>query len=170
MAYASACRFRGIDATVKDLDALLWRVPAQGRGSPLTHSPQPSIEARYRARAEFGATLSIDDLWTPPDESLTDWREILHTYALSFDGYAYAWAVWGAECSDVAQEVWERRRREGRFASSFARLRCALFFMQRSVRNSEQWPGSKPSADLVRDVRELYRAVCEAWRSERGLS
>ncbi|MDI9598498.1 MAG: hypothetical protein QM323_03225 [Acidobacteriota bacterium] len=45
-------------------------------------SSQPSIAERYRARAEFGATLTIDDLWTPLDESLTDWREILHTSTL----------------------------------------------------------------------------------------
>ncbi len=68
----------------------------------------------------------MDDLWIPPDESLTDSQEILHTCALSFDGYAYARADWGAECSDGAQEVWERRRHEGRFASSLTRLRCAV--------------------------------------------
>ena len=66
----------------------------------------------------------------------------------------------------VADEVWERRRREGRFTSTFAELRCALFFLQRSVRNAEQSPGWQPGKALIEDVLELYAAIVEAW-SER---
>jgi predicted RNase H-like nuclease len=164
----AACRREGVEATVKDLDALLWQVPTGAAVSSPNVSRPPFVDDRYRARAEFGTTYTIDELWTQPDESLTNWREILNEYGLSFDGYAYAQAVWDRECPDVANDVWERRRRDGRFASSFAELRCALFFTQRCVRNNEQSPGWRPGPELEREVHELYAAIGEAWRSERG--
>lgn len=123
----------------------------------------------YRARAEFGSTCTLADLWSPPDESLTDWRDILITYGLGFDGYAYALAVLGKSCAEVADEVWARRRREGRFASLFPELRCALFFLQRSVRNNEQSPGWQPGETLISDVLDLYAAIVHAWRTEAGV-
>lgn len=123
-------------------------------------------EDAYHARAEFGSTYTLADLWTPPDESLTDWRDILIDYGLSFDGYAYAAPVFGRECAEVARDVWERRRREGHFASTFAELRCCLFFLQRCVRNNEQSPGWQPDKKLIGDVLDLYAAIVEAWRTE----
>ncbi|MHB9150981.1 MAG: DUF6998 domain-containing protein [Thermoleophilia bacterium] len=109
----------------------------------------------------------IDDLWVAPDPSLSDWRKILIEYGLAFDGYRYAKLVRRRKCVELADEVWQRFEAEQRFTSSFADLRCALFWMQRWVRNAEQSPGWKPSPELEDRVHRLYAAIQEAWRRER---
>ena len=129
-------------------------------------TPVSAVEDAYRARAEFGSTCTLADLWTPPDESLSDWRAILIRYGLSVDGYAYALAVLGKSCAEVADEVWEHRRSDGHFTSTFAELRCALFFLQRCVRNNEQSPGWRPDEKLISDVTDLYAAIVRAWHAE----
>ena len=110
----------------------------------------------------------IDDLWVAPDPALSDWRSILGDYGQAFDGYRYAKVALGRECSAVAEEVWRRFEARGPFASSFAELRCALFWLQRCVHNNEQSPGWRPSEELESRVHRLYRAIQEAWRRERG--
>lgn len=72
------------------------------------------------------------------------------------------------ECSAIAEEVWQRYRADGHFSSSFADLRCALFWLQRCVRNAEQSLGWAPDGGLEAQVQRLYRAIQEAWRRERG--
>lgn len=109
----------------------------------------------------------IDDLWVAPDPSLSDWRKILVEYGLAFDGYRYAKLVRHRECAEVADEVWRRFEEERRFTSSFADLRCSLFWMQRWVHNAEQSPGWEPSPELEDRVHRLYAAIQEAWRRER---
>ena len=110
----------------------------------------------------------IDDLWVAPDPELTDWRSILGEYGQAFDGYRYAKLVRRRECADVAAEVWRRREAKGRFASSFADLRCALYWLQRCVHSAEQSPGWEPEEDLPGRVADLYEAIQEAWDAEHG--
>jgi len=108
----------------------------------------------------------IDDLWVTPDPSLTSWREILAEYGQAFDGHRYAKLVRRRECDEVAEEVWRRFEEEQRFTSSFADLRCALFWLQRWVRNAEQEAGWQPNVELEDRVQRLYAAIQEAWRLE----
>jgi hypothetical protein len=71
------------------------------------------------------------------------------------------------ECVEVADEVWRRFEEERRFTSSFADLRCALFWMQRWVHSAEQSPGWESSPELEDRVHRLYAAIQEAWQRER---
>lgn len=111
----------------------------------------------------------IDDLWVAPHPALTDWRRILGEYGQAFDGYRYAKFVRRRECAEVADEVWRRFEEDRRFTSSFADLRCALFWLQRCVHNAEQAPGWHAGADLEDRVQRLYGAIQEAWRGECGV-
>jgi hypothetical protein len=129
------------------------------------HMPAGVLRARL---LELRAVVvhGIDDLWLPPDPSLTDWRSILAEYGQAFDGYRYAEVALGRECSAVADRVWGRLE-GGSQASSFAELRCTLFWLQRCVHSAEQSPGWQPSAELTGRVHRLYAAIQEAWRRER---
>src|SRR5680860_29010 len=130
------------------------------------HMPPSQLRGRLlelRALVIHG----IDDLWAAPDPSLSDWRKILVEYGLAFDGYRYAKLMRRRECVEVADEVWRRFEAERRFTSSFADLRCSLFWMQRWVHNAEQSPGWEPSPELKDRVHRLYAAIQEAWRRER---
>jgi hypothetical protein len=100
--------------------------------------------------------------------ALSEWRRILLDYGLAFDGYRYARLVLGRACGEVADGVWRRFEEQGQFASSFAELRCALFWLQRCVHNDEQTPGWAPNAELETNVHRLYGAIQEAWHRERG--
>jgi len=62
--------------------------------------------------------------------------------------------------------VWRRFEARGHSASSFAELRCALFWLQRCVHNGEQSPGRRRGAELEGRVHQLYLAIQEAWRRE----
>jgi hypothetical protein len=135
---------------------------------PLNVEHMPSNELRRRLRGLRAIVIhGIDDLWVAPDPALTDWRSILGDYGQAFDGHRFAKAL-GRECSAVADEVWRRFEAGGHSASSFAELRCALFWLQRCVHNGEQSPGWRPSAELEGRVHKLYRAIQEALRREGG--
>jgi len=138
---------------------------------------QPPLNVEHMPRGELRARLlalraivihGIDDLWLAPDPSLSEWRRILLDYGLAFDGYRYARLVLGRACGEVADGVWRRFEEQGQFASSFAELRCALFWLQRCVHNDEQTPGWAPNAELETNVHRLYGAIQEAWHRERG--
>ncbi len=136
---------------------------------PLNVEHMPPGERRARLLELRAIVLhGINDLWVAPNPALTDWRDILAEYGLAFDGYRYATAVRRRECVAVADEVWQRFEEERRFSSSFADLRCALFWLQRCVHNAEQSPGWMPSAELESSVHRLYTAIQEAWRREHG--
>lgn len=87
---------------------------------------------------------------------------------VAFDGYRYAKLVRRCECAEVADEVWRRFEEEGRFASAFADLRCALFWLQRCVHSNEQTCDWAPSAELVASAYRLYEAIQETWQREWG--
>lgn len=129
----------------------------------LDHIPIDALRRRIRGLRAI-VTHGIDDLWVAPDPKLTEWRGILSDYGQAFDGYRYATLVRRRECAEVADEVWRSFEEEPRFASSFADLRCALFWLQRCVHNAEQSPGWEPGADLEDRVQRLYAAIQEAWR------
>lgn len=135
---------------------------------PLNIDHVPSDELRRRL-LELRALITTgkSSLWVAPDLSLTDWRGILGTYGQDFDGYQYASAV-GRECSAIADEVWRRHKARGHFLSSYAELRCALFWLQRWVHNAEQTPGWQASTKLQERVQQLYLGIGEAWRKEGG--
>lgn len=117
---------------------------------PLNVEHMPPNELRRRLHGLRAIVVDgIDDLWVAPDPALTDWRSILGDYGQAFDGYRYAKAL-GRECSAVADEVWRRFEAGGRSASSFADLRCALFWLQRCVHSAEQTPGWRADAQLER--------------------
>jgi len=131
---------------------------------PLNVEHMPPSPLRRRLQELRSVVLhGIDDLWVAPDPELTDWRSILSEYAQAFDGYGYAKLVRHCECAELADEVWRRRAQEGRFASPFADLRCALFWLQRCVHSAEQSPGWRPDGELQRRVRLLYRELLESW-------
>jgi len=134
----------------------------------LEHLPTDGLRARLHGLRAI-VIQGIADLWLAPDPALRDWRSILASCGQAFDGYRYATAVLGCECPEVADEVWRRFAVQGHFASSFAELRCALFWLQRCVHNAEQSPGWRPDPDLERRVARLYRAIQEAWRREWGV-
>jgi hypothetical protein len=113
-------------------------------------------------------TIGKGPFWCAPDPTITDWRGILLTYGQDFDGYGYASAV-GRECSAIADEVWRRHKARGHFLSSYAELRCALFWLQRWVHNAEQTPGWQASAKLEERVQQLYSGIGDAWRKEGGV-
>jgi hypothetical protein len=129
----------------------------------LDHIPIDALRRRIRGLRAI-VTHGIDDLWVAPDPKLTEWRGILSDYGQAFDGYRYATLVRRRECAEVADEVWRSFEEEPRFTSSFADLRCALFWLQRCVHNAEQSPGWEPGADLEDRVQRLYAAIQEAWR------
>jgi len=132
---------------------------------PLNVEHMPPSPMRRRLQELRAVVLhGIDDLWVAPDPELTDWRSILGEYGQAFDGYGYAKLVRHCECAEVADEVWRRREEEGRFASPFGDLRCALFWLQRCVHSAEQTPGWRPDGELERRVRLLYGAVLSAWQ------
>jgi hypothetical protein len=110
----------------------------------------------------------IDDLWVAPDPALREWRSILAEYGQVFDGYRYAALVRRRECAEVAEEVWRSFEEEGCVTSSFADLRCALFWLQRCVHDAEQSPGWHAGAALEDRVQRLYGVIQGAWRRERG--
>jgi hypothetical protein len=152
----------------KELAALEEAVVAALR-PPLNVDHMPEGELRSRVLQLRAVVLAgIDDLWTEPDPALSDWRRILAEYGEAFDGYRYAKAVRRCECAEVAGEVWQRREQEGRFTNSFADLRCALFWLQRTVHSAEQSPGWQPEGDLPQRVADLYRAIRVAWEAEHG--
>ncbi len=138
---------------------------------PLNIEHMPPSPLRTRLRELRAVVLGgLDDLWRAPDPTLTDWRRILGEYGQAFDGHRYAELVRHRACADVAEEVWQRREAGGRFASSFADLRCALFWLQRWVHNAEQSPGWEPDEELQSRGRPLYAAIQAAWTRERGVS
>ena len=142
----------------------LERQVVQALGPPLNRGHLPSNELRRRLRERRAIiTHGIDDLWSAPDPALTDWRRVLGEYGQAFDGYRYARLVRRCECSEVADEVWRHHDEQRLFTSSFADLRCSLFWLQRLVHSAEQSPGWRPDADLERRVQLLYQALLEDW-------
>jgi len=132
----------------------------------LDHMPPSELRQRLLALRAI-VTAGISSRSGAPDPAPTDWREILATLGEDFDGYGYAQAI-GRQCHDVAEEVWARYGSEGQFASSYAELRCALFWLQRCVHNAEQAPGWHAGEDLTRRVYQLYTAIEEARLKEGG--
>ncbi|GEM_PF-549495 len=126
------------------------------------HLPASALGRRLRERRAL-VTHGIDDLYMPPDPDLGDWRPILGQYGQAFDGYRYAELVRRRDCPAVADDVWRHYDEQGRFASSFADLRCALFWLQRCVHSAEQSPGWQPDSGLERRVQLLYRELLESW-------
>ena len=122
------------------------------------HLPPDGMRERLRERRAV-VTHGIDDLWVAPDPGLTGWRQILAEYGQAFDGYRYARLVRRCECPELADEVWRLRAEKGQFCSDFADLRCALFWLQRCVRNAEQSPGWSADEGLERHVMELFDGV-----------
>lgn len=157
----------GVDSGA-DLAALEKGV-VQALLPPLNVEHIPRGERRRLLELRAIVLHGIDDLWVTPNPALTDWRDILVEYGLAFDGYRYAAAVRRRECAAVAEEVWQRLEKEQRFSSSFADLRCALFWLQRCVHNAEQSPGWMPNEELESSVHQLYEAIQEAWLRERGI-
>ncbi len=138
------------------------------RQPPLNLDHLPSNDLSRRLRDLRAIVMHcIDDLWRPPAPSLTDWRLILAEYGQAFDGYRYAAAV-RRKCPGIAEDVWQRFREGGCFESSFAELRCALFWLQRCVRNDEQTPGWTANIGLQTDVQLLYSAIQETWLRQWG--
>ena len=149
--------------------AELQREVVQALRPPFNLDHTGPSELRRRLR-ELRAVVSfgIDDLLVEPDPALGQWRQILGVYGQAFDGYRYAAAV-RRSCPDIGQEVERRFQREGRFSGSFAELRCALFWTQRSVHNAEQSPGWEPSRDFENYVLGLYAAIQEVWCRRHGV-
>jgi hypothetical protein len=110
----------------------------------------------------------IDELWVEPDPRLVDWRSILGDYGQAFDGDRYASLVRRRGCPEVADEVWAKLEAGEQGSLTFGDLRCALFWLQRCVRNAEQSPGWQPTAGLEDDVHRLYRALQESFNRARG--
>ena len=134
-----------------------------------SHLPPDALRERLRERRAV-VTHGIDDLWVAPDPGLTGWRQILAEYGQAFDGYRYARLVRRRVLPELADEVWRLRAEKGQFCSDFADLRCALFWLQRCVRNAEQSPGWRADEDLERHVAELFGGVLDAWHEATQLA
>ena len=122
----------------------------------------------YRRQAEFGVAYTPDDLWIRPDPSIGTLAE-MYEYALTFDGHAYARLFLGSECAAVGNAVLERHRAQtvaaDHWDATYADLRCALFWTQRSQR----WAGETNEAQepaLSRDMHMLLEAAGQAWEKE----
>jgi hypothetical protein len=140
---------------------------------PLNVEHMPACPLRERLRQLRAVVLhGIDDLWTPPDPALADWRGILGEYGQDFHGYRYAGLVRRRECSEVLDEVLRRPKaeNENEIAPTFGDLRCALFWLQRCVHSAEQSPGWEPGDELEADVHRLYAAIQQAWETTWGVA
>lgn len=138
---------------------------------PLNVEHMPACLLRERMRGLRAIVLhGIDDLWTPPDPALADWRGILGEYGQAFDGYRYARLVRRRECPEILDEVLRLLKSEDEAAPTFGDLRCALFWLQRCVHSAEQSPGWEPGDELEADVQRLYAAILLAWQTTWGVA
>ncbi|MCK9463971.1 MAG: hypothetical protein M0R80_30510 [Proteobacteria bacterium] len=142
-------------------------LPSEVRAALRKTRPFSSRSKRLNKYLEHPDHFAFELLWTRPNPALTNPFEIVNGYGITFAGYEYARAMFGDHHAafDVAQPVFERKKRTGQWEGTFLELRFALFCTQRAIRFQDNglWD---PDGEEIADLCALNAAICEAWRRE----
>jgi len=168
LAEEMTARLREVEEELADLRA--GRLSSETNPAPFTPGSWPP----------FGTGDPERDMWVRPNPELVEANDIF-AYALTVDGYAYADSMLGWHLPKQAlklKKIWHGRRKA---PMSFVELRLLLFWEQRSAHHLGQggeltlYSGGAakgielkhgPSERDVQHLRDLNRAICEAWRRE----
>src|SRR5579859_327579 len=142
--------------------------------------------APFQPSGSWGAHEGGGRMWTRPNPALHDAQlsdsaprervwEAIQQYALTVDGYAYAWKLKGVIVSgeatgteaaaELANSRLEEYKQTGTWRGTFEELRVCLFFEQRR----SHWLDTYPDDDDMPALLALHRAICEAWEREAEL-
>jgi len=113
------------------------------------------------------------DLWLRPNPQLQGVLDIMR-YGLTVDGYGYASQVLGRNLFDMADELERRCTGSARESATFLELRLWLFarlapvFIQWADALLNKNEDLDPNlASTAQDLRDLNRALCDAWERDR---